>query len=117
MGWTSLLYAVSAESLLEASSHTSALLGVPLVSRDSLVRGGSYYHHRDAGLVVSLQENLDIDVAEGEPVEVAEVDFPQHRFLLYISVAGESNKLLHQLDADTRHFTRLRGAFEGTDSR
>jgi hypothetical protein len=99
----SALFGVSAMSLSAARAYVEKTLGIAL-DEESSDRGGIYFHFEGPQLQeLFLQENIELP--ENEP---AEVDFPDQRFLLYVSAIPENSGLLLALANVPDRFRELR---------
>jgi hypothetical protein len=98
------LFAVRADSLDDASVEVERALGITLEARESSFHGGDYFKFRGTDVQeIVLQENIEIP--EMEP---AEEDFPDQRYLLYLSGFPQDSPLLAALETAPETFQKLR---------
>ena len=100
----SALFGVRAPTFGAARATVESALGIAFEERESSHRGGPYFAFEGEALQeLFLQENLE--VPEYEP---AEEDFPDERFLLYVSAIPEDSPFLFVLEAAPELFAKLR---------
>jgi hypothetical protein len=100
----SMLFGVRTETVEAARVAVERTLHVTLEERESSHYGGVYFRFNGPDLQeLVLQENVEIP--EMEP---AEEEFPEHRYLLYVSGFPEASPLLTALEAAPELFEKLR---------
>src|SRR4051812_36615036 len=82
------LYAIDAETLEAAKAVTTSVISLGFHPHNSSYIGDYYRAHGEGEETFKLRENLD--PLDGEP---AEMDYPGHRFLLYVDRSHRSNAL------------------------
>ena len=99
----SVLFGVRAETFDAARVTVEHALDVTLEERESSHYGGVYFKFNGPDLQeLVLQENIEIP--EMEP---AETDFPDERYLLYVSGFPKESPLLAALEAAPQVFEKL----------
>ncbi len=89
------LYAFSGESLNQAHDWLEKEFDIIFYEHDSAYQGGVYYIAGDKGNEhLVLKENIDL--LDGEPDEI---DYPHHKFLLYINRTPRPEFFKHILSA------------------
>ena len=88
------LYGFAERSLDDATRLVAAALGVAFEVRHSLYLGGDYDLHREGKETLRIQSN--IDPIDDEP---AELDWPDHRALLYVEGTARAEDIRGALAA------------------
>jgi hypothetical protein len=100
----SVLFGIRADTFEAARVAVERWLGITLEERESSFHGGDYFKFRGPDLQeLVLQENIEIP--EMEP---AEADFPDERYLLYVSGFPKDSTVLTALEAIPELFEKLR---------
>ena len=104
---TSILFGVKAATLSEARDWVEKTLNIALDEREGLHAGGVHF---TLGLpkVLDLMNNIDLDDEEMEFDGLAEPDFPEHPFLLYLFETEAAPHILGALEAAPDRFEKLR---------
>lgn len=100
----SVLFGVRVATFEAARAAVEHTLGIVLHERESSHYGGVYFRFNGPNVQeLVLQENIEIP--EMEP---AEEDFPEQRYLLYMSGSPKDSSFLAALEASPELFKKLR---------
>ena len=90
------LFGIRVSSLDEARSLIEKILGIHFEERESIFHGGRYFAFGKPSLRhIILQENVELD-----DEELAEPDFPDWRYLLYLIGTSEYPQVLAALQSE-----------------
>ena len=104
------LFSVNAETLAHARENIEKQLNITMEAREGRHHGGDYCHFAGDGFQILLQENVDFDDIENEKNGLAEPQFPQSQWLLYIDgIAPLVSTVQRLADSSVYPLLRQRG--------